>query len=41
LSQLLIEAVTQSRVKAKNAKITLDNYSIHIINLLLFHLQLD
>jgi len=44
LSQLYIEAVTQSRLnnlKTKNAKITLDNYIIHIIYLLLFHLQLD
>jgi len=38
LSQLVIEAVTQSRLnlKTKTTKITLDNYIIHIIYLLLF-----
>jgi len=43
LSQLFIEAVTQSilNLKTKNAKITLNNYVIHILYLLLFHLQLD
>jgi len=44
LSQLFNEAdFTQSglNLKTKNARITLDNYIIHIIYLLLLHLQLD
>jgi len=43
LSQLFVEAVTQSRLNLKtiNAKITLDSYTMHIFYLLLFHLQLD
>jgi len=41
LPQLFIEAVTLSRsnLKTKTTKTRLDNYIVHIIYLLLFHLQ--
>jgi len=41
---LFIEAVTQARlnlINKKMHKVKLDNYTIRIIYLLLFHLQLD
>jgi len=41
LSHLFNEAVTQfsSNLKTKTTKMSLDNYMIHIICLLFFHLQ--